>query len=45
MYGVWFFAASMRAALSAILIYCIVVSAKGYMKGTLNRHTDMILAV
>ena len=24
MYGVWFFAASMRAALSAILIYCIV---------------------
>ena len=37
MYGVWFFAASMRAALSAILIYCIVVSAKGYMKGTFKQ--------
>ena len=37
MYGVWFFAASVRAALSAILIFCIIISARGYLKGLLNR--------
>lgn len=33
MYGVWFFAASMRAALSFILILCVILAAKGYLKG------------
>tara|TARA_B100001769_G_scaffold189548_1_gene150571 strand:- start:569 stop:1843 length:1275 start_codon:yes stop_codon:yes gene_type:complete len=37
MYGVWFFAASVRAALSTILIFCIIASAKGYLKGTFNQ--------
>ena len=37
MYGVWFFAASMRAALSAILIICVVLAAKGYLKGILKQ--------
>ena len=37
MYGVWFFAASVRAALSTILIYCIIVSSYGYLKGTFNK--------
>ena len=42
MYGVWFFAASIRAALSVILIYCLCLFYKGYLKGLLIRHTDMI---
>ncbi len=37
MYGVWFFAASVRAALSAILLICIVLAAKGYLKGLLRQ--------
>ena len=37
MYGVWFFAASMRAALSAILIISVVLAAKGYLKGILQQ--------
>ena len=37
MYGVWFFAASMRAALSALIILCIVLAAKGYLKGILKQ--------
>lgn len=37
MYGVWFFAASMRAALSALLIICVVLAAKGYLKGILKQ--------
>ncbi|ADE53051.1 hypothetical protein [Coraliomargarita akajimensis] len=37
MYGVWFFAASMRAALSALLILCVVLAWKGYLKGILKQ--------
>ena len=37
MYGVWFFAGCMRAALSALLIYCIVLSTRSYLKGTFNQ--------
>tara|TARA_E500000178_G_scaffold12981_2_gene12476 strand:+ start:4783 stop:6057 length:1275 start_codon:yes stop_codon:yes gene_type:complete len=37
MYGVWFFAASMRAALSALIILCIVLATRGYLKGILKQ--------
>ncbi|MGZ0655335.1 hypothetical protein ACWPKO_13015 [Coraliomargarita sp. W4R53] len=37
MYGVWFFAASMRAAISALLILCVILAAKGYLKGILKQ--------
>ena len=37
MYGVWFFAGCMRAALSALLIYCVILSTKGYLKGIFNQ--------
>jgi hypothetical protein len=37
MYGVWFFAASMRAALAFILIVCVILATKGYLKGVFNR--------
>ncbi|WP_269523529.1 hypothetical protein [Coraliomargarita parva] len=37
MYGVWFFAASMRAALSSILILCVILAYKGHLKGILKQ--------
>jgi len=37
MYGVWFFSASMRAALGFILILCVILAAKGQLKGLFNR--------
>ena len=37
MYGVWFFAGCMRAALSALLIYCVILSTKGYLKGVFKQ--------
>ena len=37
MYGVWFFAASMRAALSFIIILCVILASKGYLKGILKQ--------
>ncbi|MFP4068860.1 MAG: hypothetical protein ACLFVC_01640 [Opitutales bacterium] len=37
MYGVWFFAASMRAALSALIILCILLATRGYLKGILKQ--------
>ena len=37
MYGVWFFAACMRAALSAVIILCVILAARGYLKGLLNQ--------
>ncbi len=37
MYGVWFFAACMRAALSSILILCVVLASRGYLKGILKQ--------
>ncbi|WPJ95723.1 hypothetical protein SH580_20090 [Coraliomargarita algicola] len=37
MYGVWFFAASMRAAISTLLILCVILSWKGYLKGILKQ--------
>ena len=37
MYGVWFFAASMRAALSALLIISVISASKGSLKGILKQ--------
>lgn len=37
MYGVWFFAACMRAALACIIILCVILAAKGYLKGILKQ--------
>lgn len=37
MYGVWFFAASMRACLSALLILSVILAWKGYFKGILKQ--------
>jgi hypothetical protein len=37
MYGVWFFAASMRAALSVTIIICFFLATKGYLKGIFGR--------
>lgn len=37
MYGVWFFAHGMRAALCFTVIICTVLSTKGWLKGLYNR--------
>ncbi len=37
MYGVWFFAACMRAALASIIILTVILAAKGYLKGILKQ--------
>ena len=37
MYGVWFFAASIRAATCAILIITVILAARGYLKGILRQ--------
>lgn len=37
MYGVWFFSAAMRGALSAIILLCILLAARGYLKGILKQ--------
>lgn len=37
MYGVWFFAACMRAALASIIILCVILAARGYLKGILKQ--------
>jgi len=37
MYGVWFFSAAMRAALAFIIILCVILATKGYLKGIFNR--------
>lgn len=37
MYGVWFFAASMRSALAFILILCFFQAEKGYLRGIYNQ--------
>lgn len=37
MYGVWFFAASMRAALSVLVILCVILASRGYLKGIFNQ--------
>lgn len=36
MYGVWFFAASMRAGLAITVIICALLATRGYLKGILN---------
>lgn len=43
MYGVWFFAASLRAALAATVIVCAVLAARGYLKGIYNRSHSYLL--
>jgi hypothetical protein len=37
MYGVWFFAACMRAALATLVILCVILASKGYLKGILKQ--------
>jgi hypothetical protein len=37
MYGVWFFAACIRAALSALILITVILAAKGYLKGILKQ--------
>ncbi len=37
MYGVWFFSASIRAALAFILILCVILATRGYLKGIFNQ--------
>ena len=37
MYGVWFFASCVRAALCAILILTVILAARGYLKGILKQ--------
>jgi hypothetical protein len=37
MYGVWFFAGSMRAALAVTVIICFIMSTRGYLKGIFGR--------
>lgn len=37
MYGVWFFAACMRAALASVLILCVILATRGYLKGILKQ--------
>lgn len=37
MYGVWFFATSMRAGLATIVLICAVLATRGYLKGVFNR--------
>ena len=41
MYGVWFFSASIRAALASIVILTVILAFKGYLKGILNKRTVM----
>lgn len=36
MYGVWFFATSMRAALAVTVIICAIQGSRGYLKGIVN---------
>jgi hypothetical protein len=37
MYGVWFFAACIRAALSVIIVLTVILAVKGYLKGILKQ--------
>lgn len=37
MYGVWFFAACIRAALATLVIVTVILAAKGYLKGILKQ--------
>lgn len=37
MYGVWFFAASMRAAIAMTLLLCCYLAAKGHLRGLFNQ--------
>jgi hypothetical protein len=37
MYGVWFFAACIRAALASIIILCVILASKGYLRGILKQ--------
>lgn len=44
MYGVWFFASSMRTGLAATILICLFLSKKGYLKGIFNRAHQYELA-
>ena len=37
MYGVWYFAASMRAALATTVIVCFILATRGNLKGFFNQ--------
>ena len=42
MYGVWFFASGMRAALAVTIIACLYLKTKGELKGFINKLISMI---
>ncbi len=44
MYGVWFFAESMRAGLAGTMIICWILGTRGYLKGIYNRYHSYLLA-
>ncbi|GHC06181.1 membrane protein [Cerasicoccus arenae] len=43
MYGVWFFAASMRAGLAGTVILCNLAGTKGWLQGFYNKHHNYFL--
>ena len=43
MYGVWFFAESMRAALAAAVVICAVQASSGPLRNLYNRHHSYLL--
>ncbi|MGJ3243985.1 MAG: hypothetical protein ACFE0O_13665 [Opitutales bacterium] len=43
MYGVWFFSASMRAAVAAGLLICLLMASRGYLKGIFKRSHMYLL--
>ncbi len=43
MFGVWFFAASMRAGIAATILLCLYLASKGHLKGIFNHaHSYML---
>ena len=44
MYGVWFFAESMRAGLAGTMVICWILGTRGYLKGIYNRYHSYLLA-
>lgn len=43
MYGVWFFAAAMRAGLAGTVIFCNVAATRGWLQGFYTKHHNYFL--
>ncbi|MEO0795744.1 MAG: hypothetical protein AAFX93_11300 [Verrucomicrobiota bacterium] len=43
MYGVWFFAAAMRAGLAGTVIFCNIAATKGWLQGFYNKNHNYFL--